>query len=242
MNRMFVLFRNDLKSITRDSNQLLFLTTPFLLLLFINGAMPYLCLKFEALEAFKDVTLMFGVVQTAILYGFVSAFALLDERDQNVLDAIRVLPVSSSYYLRYRMAFSFLVTWFGSCMILYFNVLVKVSVMDTLMLSLLFAMLAPLVTFTIAAFARNKVEGMAYFKGLDLLLLLPILAITMGGVWHYIVLLIPSYWAYRSFLACLSDTQPFHLQLELYAGAYIYFFLVIAVVVRLYKKRVYDTL
>ena len=48
--------------------------------------------------------------------------------------------------------------------------------------SFLLALLAPIMTITLATFAGNKVEGLALFKGLNLVVFLPAAAFFIGLV------------------------------------------------------------
>ena len=111
MNKFISLVINDFRMVVRDRAMLLFLSTPILLLLFVRYAVPQIVSKFDVVNQYVDLVVMFGALQTAIMYGFLTAFAFLNEKDEKVMGVIRILPISSSYFIAYRVLLAFLISF-----------------------------------------------------------------------------------------------------------------------------------
>jgi hypothetical protein len=52
-----------------------------------------------------SVVFMFFLIAIPMIYSFIVAFMILDERDEHLLTVLRVMPISRNSYLIYRMFF-----------------------------------------------------------------------------------------------------------------------------------------
>lgn len=243
MNKFISLVINDFRMVVRDRAMLLFLSTPILLLLFVRYAVPQIVSKFDVVNQYVDLVVMFGALQTAIMYGFLTAFAFLNEKDEKVMGVIRILPISSSYFIAYRVLLAFLISFLGSAIILGFNGLINIDLSSIFFLSILFGLVAPFISLVIGAFARNKIEGMAYFKGLDLLLLVPVLSFFVDGAIEYLFAIIPSFWIFKSFeLLTGSGELEAPIQFVIYFSSFIYILICIFWANSMFRKKVYDSI
>jgi hypothetical protein len=91
----------------------------------------------------------------------------------------------------------------------------------------------------VGTFAQNKIEGMALFKGVDLLLLLPIVSFFVPSVWAYLFALMPMYFTFHWYESLHSGAQisvwlPYALGGALVFGAYLFG------LYRLFRRRVYN--
>jgi hypothetical protein len=59
----------------------------------------------------------------------------------------------------------------------------------------------------LAGFSSNKVEGLAAFKGINLVLIAPAAVMFIQGAWQYVFTVIPTYWLYQS-LDLSAANQP----------------------------------
>jgi fluoroquinolone transport system permease protein len=71
----------------------------------------------------------------------------------------------------------------------------------------LLALNAPIVVLFLAGFSSNKVEGLAAFKGINLVLIAPAAVMFIQGAWQYVFTVIPTYWLYQS-LDLSAANQP----------------------------------
>jgi hypothetical protein len=236
MRQLIALIHGDLRSIFRDRTLVFFLMGPVFMVLFIRYFIPYLTGKFPVMAEYHHMIMMFGAIQTSIMFGFIVSFITLDEKDQNVLQVIRVLPISTLYFILYRLAFATVFSVLGAFLMINFAGIAYPGLTASILLSLQYGLAAPLITLIISTFAQNKVEGMAYFKGVDLVLLLPMLAFVLGGMFRYIFMPVPVYWTYRLYDAVLQGQSPwllFFTGLLVYGSA-------ISILFVLFRKRVFD--
>lgn len=196
MKMILTLMYSDLRQIFRDKTLIMFLLTPFFLILFIRFFVPYLTLRFPFVADYHASIMMFGGVQTAIMFGFITSFIMLDEKDENVLQVIRVLPISTFYFIVYRLAFATVFSTLAAFLMIHFGGIAYPGFINSLLLSLHYGLAAPFIILIIATFASNKIEGMAFFKGVDLILLLPMLFFYFSGVFRFIFVVIPIFWTY----------------------------------------------
>lgn len=237
MNKIVALIQSDLRQIFRDKTLAFFLMAPVFLLTFVRFFVPYLTEKYPLVHSYHALIMMFAGIQTAVMFGFVVSFMILEEKDENVLQVIRVLPISPFYFMVYRLVFATVFSAFGALLVICFSGLAYPGFINALLLAVQYGLIAPFITLLVATFAMNKVEGMAYFKGVDLLLLLPLVTFFLDGSIKYIFALIPTYWTYYLYHAVLIGeggvVSLFCMGLGVYA-------VLIYVLFGQFKKRVFD--
>lgn len=196
MKKLGTLIGGDLRQIARDRTLLSFLGFPLLVWGFFRWGVPYLTEKYPLLADYHDVLLMFGGMQSAVLFGFIVGFLMVDEKDEHVMEVIRVLPISSRFFLLYRLLFASVIAGVLAFFIMMCSGFAYPGLVIALGVSILYGLTAPLITLAIATFAANKIEGMAIFKTIDLVLMLPLLAFFIEGPLRYLFGVIPVFWAY----------------------------------------------
>jgi len=236
MGRLSYLVRIDLKQIWLDHTMRSFILIPFFLILFIKFFVPYLTLIYPFVADYHYLIMMGAAIQTAVMFGFIAAFILLEEKDEQVLQVIRVLPISPFYFILYRMTFTFSVSLIGAFATIYFGGIAYPGFLLTFLLSIQYGLAGPLIALGIVTFAQNKIEGMAYFKSINLFLLLPLASFFIDGNIRYLFALTPPYWTYTLFAKSFLD-QPVLLYFAIGLGVFgIYLsFLYIQ-----FRKRVFD--
>src|SRR4030043_210108 len=103
VNKLLV---NDFRNIVRD--RLLFYSAfliPLVIIIITRLVVPWLSENIIPLQGLYPVLFMLLVITIPMMFGFVTGFLIMDERDENLLTVLRVMPISRSAYLIYRMAF-----------------------------------------------------------------------------------------------------------------------------------------
>lgn len=236
MKKISTLISMDLRHIFRDKMLSFFLFAPLLILLFVRYFVPYITIKYPVLADFHSYILMFAALQTAILFGFIVSFIFLDEKDENMLQVIRVLPVSTGYFIVYRLSFAVFISFLGAIAMIQFSGLSYPGFTNAILLSLQYSLASVFIILFVATYAKNKVEGMAYFKGVDLLLILPVLGFFIAGAAKYLFGFIPVFWTYLLFDKSLKGESVW---IWFVIGMLVYG-LVLSVLFIQYKKRVFD--
>jgi hypothetical protein len=197
---------------------------------------PHLTINYPVVADYHAMIMMFAGIQTAIMFGFITSFIILDEKDENVLQVIRILPISPFYFIVYRLLFATVFSTLGAFLMINLGGIAYPGLLNSLLLSIQYGLTAPFITLIVATYANNKIEGMAFFKGVDLVLLLPILSFFLAGYVEFIFAVIPAFWTYHLYDASLNDGNTIAFFL---AGLAVYG-LVIATMFFQFKKRVFD--
>lgn len=229
----FVIF--DIKHIFRDAMLRVFLFLPLVLILLARFAVPALVSEFPILADYQQYIGMGLCMQTAIMMGFISAFMLLEEKDQNILPVLQILPISARFFIFYRLGFAVISSFLTAYIML---LLAGFSAFLGLFLALQYSLVSALIVLFVGTLAQNKIEGMALFKGLDLLLLLPIVSFFVPSVWAYLFALMPMYFTFHWYESLHSGAEisvwlPYALGGTLVFGAYLFG------LYRLFRRRVY---
>lgn len=236
MKTLLQLTLADLRRIFRDKTLLVFLTTPLFLILFVRYFVPYITAIYPVISEYNGPIMMFASAQTAIMFGFISAFIILDEKDENVLQVIRVLPVSSSYFILFRMIFATLFSFVGSLGMMLLAGIAYPGLLHAVLLSVQFALTAPFIALIVATYAKNKIEGMAFFKGVDLVLIVPVLSFFVSGWMKYLFGIVPVFWTFQAYNDVLLN-QDFWFHFLIGSLCYV---MVIGFFVRQFRKLVFD--
>jgi predicted permease len=235
MSKLAALVYGDFKRILRDRTLTMFLLGPVFMVLILRYFVPQLTRQFPAVAEYHPLIMMFGAIQCAVMFGFIVSFITLDEKDEHVMQVIRILPISTFYFIIYRLSFATVFSALGAFLMISLSGLAYPGFTASIMLSLQYGLLAPVIILTIVTYAQNKVEGMAYFKGVDLLLIMPILAFVLGGISRYLFMPIPAYWTYTLYDTLLKGQSPWLIFL---IGLLVYG-LVIALLFAAFRKRVF---
>jgi fluoroquinolone transport system permease protein len=199
VNRLSALALSDLKIVFRDKTLTTIFLVPFVIILFLRYAVPLAAQRFPVVAGYYPVILAFFCYLVSSFPAFLASFVMLDEKDEDVLTVIKVMPFSLSDFLAYRMLFIVLAGTFFSSLAILLSGLAEMGPAPALALSFLFALSAPLTTLTVVTFAKNKIEGLSVLKGLSAVLMLPLLSFFIASPWKFTLGVIPVFWTYTAF-------------------------------------------
>ena len=143
-------------------------------------------------ERFSRYLVPLVLLIPAYLIGWVTGFLLLEDRDDGPLLALDVTPVGKAGFLAYRVAVTALVTaiiTLGALQV----ITPDPGPLPAFVILLLVPANAVLAALVLPAIARNKVEGLALTKLINLASVLPLLAI-VPSPWRYLAGIVPTYW------------------------------------------------
>ena len=189
------LIASDAMNIARDP-MLLFAIVMSLLpaIAFHFGRAPMNAAALDAfgLENFSLYVAPVALLVPALLVGWVTGFLLLEDRDDGPLLAVDVTPVGKGGFLGYRVAVTALVT---VAVTLYAAPLIipEFGWGIAVLIAVLIASEAAMVAIVLPAIARNKVEGLALTKLINLASIVPLMAI-IGSPLRFIAGVFPTFW------------------------------------------------
>jgi len=197
---------NDLRNVIRDRMFVfLFFAYPVMLILISRITVHLIAPRIKdmfPIAANFSVLFMFFTTAIPMIFSFIVAFLILDERDEHLLTVLRVMPISRNSYLIYRM---FFMSLFAFIVLLIFPPLsglvdgTQFSYPAYIPVAILFALFTPFSALLVASFATNKVQAFAIFKIGGTVFILPIFAFFLNlGNLKYIFSPIPNFWSLMS--------------------------------------------
>ena len=197
---------NDLRNIIRDRFFVFeFFAFPVILIVFARIIVHLIAPRIEKvfpLAANFPLLFMFFITLIPFIFSFISAFLILDERDEHLLTVLRVMPISRNSYLTYRM---FFMSLFAFIVLLIFPPLsglvdgTQFSYPAYIPVAILFALFTPVTALIVSSFANNKIQAFAIFKIGGTVFLLPLFAFLLNlGNLKYIFSPIPNFWSLMS--------------------------------------------
>jgi fluoroquinolone transport system permease protein len=172
--------------------------------LLIRWGVPALAVRIQDQYQF-DITpyypmiMSFNLVLMPTMAGMVIGFLLLDQKDDDTLSALQVTPLTLHGYLAYRIASPMLLSTLLTMVVMKVSNLTPIDPFALLGLSLAVAPVAPIFALFLAAFANNKVQGMALTKANALFTMPPVVAWFVHGPWQFAFVLVPTYWPCKAF-------------------------------------------
>jgi hypothetical protein len=233
---------NDLRNVIRDRMFVfLFFAYPVMLILISRIIVHLVAPRIEnmfPLAANFSVLFMFCTIAIPMIYSFIVAFLILDERDEHLLTVLRVMPISRNSYLIYRM---FFMSLFAFIVLIIFPPLsglvdgTQFSYPAYIPVALLFALFTPFLALLVSSFAQNKVQAFAIFKISGTVFILPIFAFFLNlGDLKYIFSPIPNFW---SLMSLESVVQNGTLDIVHLGVGFAYHIALIAVLFYIFNKK-----
>jgi fluoroquinolone transport system permease protein len=244
MRKYFYLLKYELKTILRDPLSLYMCSFPVILLILATTVFP---LIFRSMGAANDATLrvtMLIVLLIVLTLGsfflsFLTALLLVENKDEHTLATIAVTPVGTSGYIRFKMAYIYVMSILSTMLVLFGTKYIAggeyairgVSLFDNLNAAeiISFALVNGLFVAALAlfqsSFAKNKVEGFAFIKATGIVALVPILLVlgSFRDGLQYALGVLPNFWAIKGIMLELfpiesSANLSFPLYLAIGAG------------------------
>ncbi|MFD0714797.1 hypothetical protein [Paenibacillus sp. GCM10027626] len=213
MNRVLILLRGDLRQLAYDPMLIFFLVAPLMLIAAVSLGIPAFAvlLQREAgfdLIAYYPLVLNVALLMIPLILGVMNGFLLLDERDEKLIDYFAVTPLTKTGYIAYRLLLPISLSFIYVFLLLALNGLVPVRAGSFLLTMPVLVLETPLVTLFMAAFAANKVEGLALSKGLGILLFVPAVVHFVPYPWQLLGGIVPSFWVAAAHSASMSVSPP----------------------------------
>ena len=187
------LVRTDLTNLRRDPMLLAAGVAPLLVAgLLMFGFDPLAEAVAGLVELERPLVVGGALLLAPLLVGFVVGFLLVEEHEERILDAVAVTPVGNSGFVRHRLLLPAVV---GAGASVFVGAVVgDLSIASLASVAVLAASTATLVTMTMAAVARDRVQALAVSKLTGFLLVAAIAFQFVDGWWRLPLGLIPATW------------------------------------------------
>ena len=230
------LMKNDLKNIFRDR----FLTYaifmgPILFAIIGRIAFPWITDNYypDLIYLYPAFFMLFSLF-IPMIFGFITGFLIMDERDENLLTVLRVMPISRSSYLFYRMILMIIFAFIFVLAFPWLTGLIEVDFWNYLPIAALFAVFTPVLGLVVNIIATNKIQAFAIFKTLGGVFLLPIFAFSIEGWMRYLFSPIPNFWTFKALEQLLETGANDYLSIEI---GFVFHFAILAVLFHKFNKK-----
>jgi fluoroquinolone transport system permease protein len=236
-NHNYHLIKSDLKNIGRDPMLLMCLVAPFIILLFVLLLFPIISTfttrQFNfSLDGYFPILRLFFLPLTPMMLGMIYGFILLDERDGGIISYLAITPLGKSGYLKIRMMIPVVASFVMNVAFFTLTGFTHlISWVEVIILSIIVAFEAPMMLLFLAAFASNKVEGMAIAKGFGIIMMPIAIDFFFKGDWRWALSFSPLWWVERAVFSDISLRWPY------LAGAAIVHILFIWVLYLKFEKK-----
>ncbi len=192
------LFKNDIRNIFRDKTLLMMTVLPLIMIFGLKAALPSVVKLLPSFPNYYSLFLAVVGTVSGLLGGYIIAFVMLDEKDDDVLKVIRVMPFPMFLFMAYRLLLAgFWAFIFSFSALLIFDIQ-DYSLLENIFYALLCSQTAVVMLLFMVSFASNKIEGVTFLKGLNFFIVLPVLAFFVDAWWKYIFTIFPFYWTYKA--------------------------------------------
>jgi len=176
---------------------------------------------------------------SAKIAGAVVGFSILDDRDDNILHTVKVAPLSLEVFISLKLLLIYFLSVVGTIFVLWFSNLGVLPWGTIFGIALVAALQAPLLALLINVVASNKVEGFAAIKGLNVLVVFPVVALFFRDAKEFLFAIEPSFWPAKALYGALTGV-PQHLSFNGYNTIGLVYALVATLVVyKLFAQKVY---
>ncbi|HPG40109.1 MAG TPA: hypothetical protein PLP19_10095 [bacterium] len=216
MKKIMALALADIKNITRDSTLILVLFGTVVLYIMVWFLIPLLSallldkLVFNLADYYLLIICFFSLIPP-LLFGMITGFIILEERDEEIITFIAVTPVRKTGYLAYKLSISMAAAITSFYVLAYTNSLAHIPLLYSFFPAIMIAMETPITALLIASFAENKVEGMAFGKLAGIMFLAPFIYYFVPSHWKYLAGILPPFWVTGTFFTAGSNISLYWL-------------------------------
>lgn len=232
---------NDFKNIFRDKLLvILAILYPVMLIAISQIIVQFIAPSLEnsiPLVARYDMLFLLFTTIIPIIYGFIASFLIMDEKDEQLLTVLRVMPVSRNSYLIYRMLFLSVFSFIVLLVFPLFSGLLEntqFSYIEYIPIALFFTLLVPFSALMVSSFAANKVQAFGILKLGGTLFILPLFSFMLKDNLKYIFSPIPNFWAFVSLKEVISTGTNDYVHLGI---GFVYTLILITILFYIFNKK-----
>lgn len=208
-SRLVKLLRADAQNISRDPIMLIIVLFSFVapaLVRLFHTELDAASLTHLGVVNMASYVSIIAVIMPAFLIGWVTGFLMLEDRDDGPLLAMETTPIGKTGFILYRVSVSVAVCFLVTLICIEI-LLPTIGWMIRIYLAAMVGLESTIVAFILLALARNKVEGLALSKLINIGSLIPLFAI-ITSPWRFMAGLFPTFWIGEFFGMSLNSIAP----------------------------------
>lgn len=191
--------KNDFRQLFREPIMLFLFLMPILIFVLFKVIIIIVIPRFKQYIPFEpsdyfDYVLAFAFVLVPSMLSIVTGFLMLDERDGHISELMSITPLGRNGYLYNRLSFSFVATVLYTFLGYYVLDIYKIPLLALFLIAILLGLFSMTVSLILFVLAPDKVKGLTYAKGLNMLMLFTITDLLKTDWLTQLSKLFPTYW------------------------------------------------
>lgn len=193
------LFKIGISQISKDGMLLALIPAPFLVGIFFKFAIPFMN-NVLTKELSFSITPWYGLVDgmliclTPMFVAMISAFLLLEERDEGISSFYQITPAEGYSYLFARIGIPMIWAFFTTVIVSVFFHISSLSLGVILSSALISNFTGIFLAMMVVSIAGNRVEGLALSKLMGISFIGLFLIWFVPAPYHFIMAFLPSFW------------------------------------------------
>ncbi len=199
MQYIYTIFYSGLRQLRRDGMLLLLVPLPLVLGIFNKYLLPiantFIMDKINIdLAPYFAISDIIFIMLAPLFTVMISVFLMLDERDEGTSLYYSITPAAGYYYLIARLLLPMVAAWLMTVIVALFFSNQMMSLSSVLLFSLLAVLQGLIMALFVLSYADNKVEGLALFKVVNIMLFAFLPAWFLAAPIKYVFAVFPSFW------------------------------------------------
>ncbi len=230
----------ELKKWIRDPMMIFMLAYPLIIASVVRFGIPVAEEQFLiSVQPFNHVIAAVIMLLTSSISGAIIGFSILDDRDDKILYAIDVSPVSFDMYMGFRFIMSFSLTYIGSIVALLISGIGGIPLYALLLVPMGIGLFSSVLAMFINFFATNKVEGFAMMKAGAMIIVFPVASLFFTDFKEFFFGFEPNFWVVKALSVAMLPTVDWNLGFWGYFPVGVIYALALnAVVYHIFKRRI----
>lgn len=191
--------KNDFKQLFREPIMLFLFFLPVIIFVLFKVVILLIIPRFKDYLPFEpsdyyEYVLAFTLVLVPSMLSIVTGFLMLDERDGHITELMSITPLGRGGYLFNRLSFSFIATAMYTFIGYFILGIYKLPLPALFLIAILLGLFSMTVSLILFVLAPDKVKGLTYAKGLNMLMLFTLTDLLETEWLIRLSKLFPTYW------------------------------------------------
>lgn len=197
--KTIVLIKTDFKNILRDRSLLIIFIVPVIIGMMLRFLPPIYESYFPVMIEYRGLILGAFSVVVSLLAGFLLTFVMLDEKDQSLFQVFRITPFSFEQLTLFRIGVMGVLSFIFTIILIKSSGIITMKSYQAFLLAVTCCLAGPTYSLVILGLAKNKIEGVTYYKLLNTLMAIPIAGLFIETPIRFVFGIIPYFWIYLAF-------------------------------------------
>lgn len=189
----------DYKQMLREPIMLFLLGLPLFLILLGKIALaklPSIIYEYTQVNLLDYKGYIIGMIFLLIagMLGAVTGFMMLDDKDARIYELMSITPLGREGYIYNRLAMPIIMGWVYGLMTWLMYPEIYISPLLLCLILILISIDTVIIGIILFYIADDKVKGLTYAKGLNIVLLFSLADLLNNPLLHYIAMVTPTYW------------------------------------------------